>query len=103
MDNDGTGHEYDYQPYNKHIIGKETQYMERHIGRFTYSDTTITEQKYCIDQPQHSPVFQANPEIERKTDQTKPFLIGTTKPLHRRKHWEPGQDFITWQNDHQNS
>ena len=34
MDNDGTGHEYDYQQYDKHIIRKETRYMERHIERW---------------------------------------------------------------------
>jgi hypothetical protein len=67
MDKDSTGHEYVYQRYNKHIIRKETQYMERHIGTLAYLDTAITEREYYIDQPQHSPVFQANPEIEQKT------------------------------------
>ena len=64
MDNDGTRHGYDRQQYDKHVIGKETQYMERHIERLAYLDTTITKQEYCTDQPQHSPVFQNNPEIE---------------------------------------
>ena len=59
MDNDGTGHEYDYQQYDKHIIRKETQYMERHIERLAYLETTITEQE-----PQHPLVSQTNPEIE---------------------------------------
>ena len=30
MDNDGTGHGYNCQRYNKHIVGKKTQYTERH-------------------------------------------------------------------------
>jgi hypothetical protein len=29
MDNDGTKHGYDYQQYDRHIIGKETRYTER--------------------------------------------------------------------------
>ena len=95
MDSNGTRHGYDCQRYNKHIIGKETQYVERHIKRLAYLDTTITKQEYCIDQPLHSPVFQDDPELEWKPGWTKPFLIKMTKPLHRRKHRQSRQVFIT--------
>ena len=67
MDSDGTRHGYYCQQYNEHIIGKETQYMERQIGRLAYLDTTITKQEYCINQLQHSLVFQDNLETEGKT------------------------------------
>src|SRR5271168_1207709 len=97
MDNDGTRHGYYCQRCGKNIIGEE-----RWAKRLACLDTTITKQEYCIDRPQHSPVFQDNPDIKRKTGWTEPFLVGTTRPILGGKHRQPGQDFITWQNDHQN-
>ena len=47
------------------LLGKRES--ERWVKRLACLDTTITEQEYCIDRPQHSPVFQDNPDIKQKT------------------------------------